>query len=215
MKERPILFSAPMIHAILEGRKTQTRRVIRPSRCVRAGGFYNDRWLVRPHPEGGFWATDGGQGMKPLLGCGGGFPCPYGVPGDTLWVRETFVSGTMNGGRDRWVRYRADDPTDLPPDTKWKPSIFMPRWASRITLEVAGVRVEQIQDISESDAIAEGITDPAEIDHLRKMTEAVGLQYCPHKMAYSELWDELNDERGFGWDANPWVFVIEFRVAKQ
>lgn len=194
MKERPILFSGEMVRAILAGRKTQTRRVIRQRDLDRMEG------LMLHDSEAEMW-------------------CPYGRVSDRLWVRETFSPGTLaieNKEADN-ICYRAgkcpcgDEGKYHWHGTKWKPSIFMPRWASRITLEIVSVRVERIQDISESDAKAEGITNPAEIAHLRAITEKAGLQYCPHKMAYSELWDELNEERGFGWDVNPWVWAIEFR----
>lgn len=164
MKERPIIFSGPMVRALLAGTKTQTRRICKLE--VRAG---------MPEPE---WAS--------LLKC-----CPYGQPGLKLWVRETFRE--CNGTEKR-IDYRAT--TDVPnPNANWRPSIFMPRAASRITLEIMSVRVERLRDISEADAMAEG----------------VGIQ-CESPMAvmeYSLLWESIN---GAGsWDANPWVWVVSFK----
>lgn len=201
MKERPILFSAPMVRALLAGTKTQTRRVMSEKHC---------------------WHFIEATGDLAL--------CPYGRPGDRLWVRETWVpdppiddswaSTAWNGcGRTvseiperfhhpRFCNYAADW---LHGPIRWTPSIHMPRWASRITLEVTDVRVERLQSISESDAIAEGIeikfdgqgnplTFGGTIDALR-----------PHaaREAYRALWESIN---GLGsWDANPWVWVVEFR----
>ena len=171
MKERPILFSAPMVRALLAGTKTQTRRIIKPQHLA----FFN-------------------QDAAAMLSDWNERPLPYGQPGDRLWVRETFGHFECNQHFKPGcnVYYRADgNCLELEP---WRPSIHMPRWASRITLEITSVRVERLQDISEADAIAEGVyTDPA----------------CPAYDAYAQLWDEIN---GLGsWEANPWVWVIEFR----
>lgn len=160
MKERPILFSGPMVRAILDGRKTQTRRVVKPRQ-----GMLDD------------WT---------------GLPCPYGKPGDRLWVRETCYFEQPHGE----VIYRADPGSEkaLDPEftgLRWRPSIHMPRWASRITLEIVNVRVERLQDIRVDDARAEGVTAKWPVHGFRN------------------LWQSIN---GFGsWDANPWVWVVEFR----
>ena len=137
-KERPILCSAPDVMAILDGRKTQTRRIMKPQP--------NRTWPdeVTPH-----WSVGGN---RTLPGASNPLRCPYGVPGDRLWVREAWR--LPDGAPKGWVDYRADDTRD---GFKWKPSIHMPRWASRITLEVTDVRVERLQDISEADAMAEGV----------------------------------------------------------
>ena len=174
MKERPIIFSAPMVRAILDGRKTQTRRVVK-SETV----------------------GDSGE-IVPLLG-----RCPYGQPGDTLYVKETWFSDARVQKASGWepiIHYRSD--CELP--VKWRPSIFMPRWASRITLEVTGIRVEKLQDISEEDAKAEGMTlrNPRDIsgDHGNAgylISEFMG------------LWESINGPGS--WDANPWVWIVEFR----
>ena len=179
--ERPILFSAPMVRAILAGTKTQTRRMV------------NAKWSAR---------------------------CPYGQPGDRLWVRETWqaVNGNDRARHivthprpDRgWLEYAATPRLDEPA-YKWRPSIFMPRWASRITLEVTGVRVQRLHDISEADARAEGIDfDPGEGGTFH----VAGLAGCGSDSAvdaYRKLWEAINGLRS--WAANPWVWVVEFKNA--
>ena len=168
MTERPILFNGPMVRAILDGRKTMTRRI------VKAGT--RDDWNA----------------------------CPYGVIGDRLWVRETW---RCFGGREYEYQqhqpsiiYRADDgPTHN--EGGWRPSIFMPRWASRITLEITGVRVERLQDISEADAEAEGCTG----DHRADRDSDAAQEF-------RSLWNQINGKRA-SWDSNPWVWVVEFRRA--
>lgn len=153
--ERPILFSGPMVRAILEGRKTMTRRVANP--------------------------------MKAL-------PCPYGVPGDLLWVREAWALTDQAGDHitDARVVYRATDPDwETMEGWKWRPSIFMPRWAARIWLRIVSRRLERLQQITGEDAYREG---------------------CEYRNDFPVLWDELNAKRGVGWETNPWVWVIEFAL---
>lgn len=200
MNEKPILFSGEMVRAILEGRKTQTRRVVKPK------GVSNDvaQWLHS-------------------MAKGVDMPCPYGQPGDQLWVRETWKCEELDSGLDG-VRYRADDDFRAIENTqeasdawcdaqrdggKWRPSIFMPRWASRINLDIVNVRVERVQNISSLDAKAEGVSgvwkNPPENE---KYYRRVLLN--PYVANYSVLWDEINGPRGFGWDVNPWVWVVEF-----
>ena len=192
MKESPILFSAPMVRALLAGTKTQTRRIFKPDRMTwDANGRYTTYAM-----RGGELSTTGSGPFKPSSWL---HYCPYGQPGDRLWVRETFAR--IDGQTRPWIEtdYQATyTHGDRLGDTlgikkRWTPSIHMPRHASRITLEVTGVRVERLQDISEADAIAEGVyTDPA----------------CPAYDAYAQLWDEIN---GLGsWEANPWVWVVGF-----
>ena len=176
MKERPILFAGPMVRALVDGSKTQTRRACKLN--VRDG---------MPEPE---WAS--------LLLC-----CPFGQPGDRLWVRENGwqrppwrTPKMMREGADTWERYYYDADGITDHDVaffkecgfKRRPSIRMPRRASRITLKVTGVRVERLQDISEADALAEGVcTGPS----------------CPAYDAYEALWGQLNGPGS--WAANPWV----------
>jgi hypothetical protein len=188
MKERPILFSGEMVRAILDGRKTQTRRVIKPQLKVidLDGGFgWYERYNYKNHEH---------LSIDELL-----IMCPYGVPGDLLWVRETWCL------RPEGYGYRADnEPANNP--RKWGPSIYMPRQASRITLQVVGVRVERLQEIGESDAQAEGVVPlPSPVSSPESAWR--GLRYVPD---FSMLWNDINAARGFSWNANPWVWVVEF-----
>lgn len=228
MKERPILFSAPMVKAILDGRKTQTRRVVKPQpptpEAVHKLAGIDYGWIApkspRPEwrPDGPVWAVRELMGMEPML------RCPYGQPGNRLWVRETwqaFFDDEIASDRPRgpqhtmgiparpdrksFVFYRADgEVTDHPEHGKarWMPSIFLPRKYSRITLEITGVRVERLQDISTEDCIAEGITTTLR-DH-----DAV----CDLRDQFRELWQSINGPDS--WDANPWVWVVEFKAVQ-
>lgn len=198
MTERPILFSASMVRAVLAGTKTQTRRVVKPQP-------ENDP--AKHHPIVPY--NNGRGGWNWVLeatghGTGDPFPCPYGKPGDRLWVREAWgLDQADNGGDRHWCRfvYRADpgaQALDNGTPVPWKPSIHMPRRASRITLEVTGVRVERLQAISASDAISEGIPrgGPENPDGIEQRE-------------YRALWESINGQGS--WDANPWVWVVEFR----
>ena len=192
MTDRPILFSGEMVRAILEGRKTQTRRVIvsRGYQLRVIDGVVETN-LGSPNGEFRKW-----------LGIS-----PYGVVGDRLWVRETWAqlceADELTGKCD--IAYRADDwPEDEPgPDYikgTWRPSIFMPRWASRITLEIERISVQRVQDIGDDSCEAEGVSlaNASIPGYLRKR--------------FQTLWDSINAKRGFGWNVNPWVWVIEFRM---
>ncbi|HDR8948346.1 TPA: hypothetical protein QDA71_005404 [Burkholderia vietnamiensis] len=211
MKERPVLFSGAMVRAILEGRKTQTRRVMKHQPPAEACDVFT---FHHPDPRTHYWGFDG---WSLLDWCQ---PCPYGEIGHRLYVRETWQHSNHPFGpyeSDCLVFYRADyldDPlgADLErsPDgirRQWRPSIHMPRAASRITLEITGVRVERLQSISESDARTEGVT--IEEHHMRGY--CAGAYRPPSIRAFHDLWDSLNVARGHGWDMNPWVWVIEFR----
>lgn len=190
MKARPMLMSAPMVRAILAGNKTQTRRVVKPQPQRVDGGV--------PFGDAPDWAH-----AEP--GCAV-MRCPYGKPGDRLWVRETWnTSANVLPPISEPYIYAADlGPTGVSRwAASWKPSIHMPRAASRITLEVTGVRVERVQDISVADAIAEGVN--IHPDHHSKPRESI---YSPVQ-AYRDLWESIN---GTGsWEANPWVWVVEFK----
>ncbi len=208
--EHPILFTAPMVRAILAGEKVQTRRV------------------AKPQPIGcGVKVV--AEELTTLLN-----RCPYGKPGHTLWVKETFQIESNEGiesateypppfkdDRPTWrykdaegnacweqCHYAATDPKpELVLDDDllgWRPSIFMPRWASRIQLEVTQVRLERVQAISHADVLAEGVR--WEGDPGGRTNRQVGLA------TYEELWNKINSKRGYGWAMNPWVFVIEFKV---
>lgn len=196
MKERPILFSAPMVRAILDGTKTQTRRIVKHPAAEGKSGW---------HPTTTGWQYLPGGSERPV--------CPYGRPGDRLWVRETHAPAADCWGA--WERRMCMDSTGPAPIIhyqadggdpfieRWRPSIHMPRWASRINLEITSVRVERLQDISEADAIAEGISKSD-----RTGGWLPGNCAAP-EWAYRELWEQIN---GAGsWEANPWVWVVEFR----
>ncbi len=196
MRERPILFSAPMVRAILDGRKSQTRRICKGQRELSsAADFRFDE-------------------------------CPYGQPGDRLWVKEAYrlcAEADQVKARDTDSAYRvwreADQPHQ-PGAGKLRPSIFMPRWASRITLEITGVRVERLQAMSSSEAEAEGVFrvdigsgyPPKFGANAFTWADAVEQQAECHgdpRLAYRDLWEQIN---GTGaWNANPWVWVVEFR----
>jgi hypothetical protein len=187
MRERPILFNGDMVRAILEGRKTVTRR------AVKSDLIQSDRAPLETSPgRFHFW-------------CSGEHASPFGAPGDRLWVRETWAPGATR------TMYRAGcNPCYLPPSGRWKPSIHMPRSASRILLEVTAVRVERLQDITEERAKAEGVRA---IDGMKWHTleeAAAGIPMRDHTAldAFSALWECINGEGS--WAANPWVWVIEF-----
>ena len=184
MKERPILFSAPMVRAILGGRKTQTRRVVKCDGIDLAGPCGN-RLTGDTFLAGRDWV-----GNHAIL------RCPYGERGDRLWVRETWAP--MPGGpitAQNGVIYRADSDSIW----TWRPSIHMPRWASRITLEITAIRVERLQDISAEDCIAEGIST-----QLREH-DAI----CDLQSKYKALWQSIHGPGS--WEANPFVWVLEFK----
>jgi len=213
MKERPILFSGAMVRALLDGSKTQTRRVVKDlppweiTEIVPSAGGCG-RWL----PNG---PAPSGRGMA----SGHWRPCPYGQPGDRLWVRETWAPHPDFPETVRRGVYRADPECeyDVP---RWCPSIHMPRWANRILLEIVSVRVERLNDCSRKDAIAEGIH---RYEHVWRDSEyplddvayepvmgAPTRYSCPIQ-AYQALWENIN---GAGsWDVNPWVWVVEFKRA--
>lgn len=201
MKARPILFSAPMVHALLAGTKTQTRRAVKPQAdSIERHDGYPDEWSP--------WK--GGERGASIL-------CPYGAPGERLFVRETGwqrperSARDMREGADTWrpYEYDADGLTEADHEQlkawgwKRRPSIHMPRAYSRITLEVTGVRVERLQEISEADAMAEGVN----------WEEFAGLARFTARKLYGELWETIN---GAGsWAANPWVWVVEFKRLAQ
>lgn len=204
MKERPILFSGPMVRAILNGQKTQTRRICKPQPVADPkflGGFYlpakqADIAIGAPHVHEA---------------------CRYGQPGDRLWVRETFVQGYDEDPETGMLQQYDEDGSRLPMKTwyratgeidwadddgyevpvPWRPSIHMPRALCRIVLEITGVRVERLQDISDADALAEGVD--------RTNTSIPG--YACER--FQTLWQSINGPES--WAANPWVWVIEFK----
>lgn len=227
MTEHPILFSAPMIRAVLDGRKTQTRRIIKPQ-PPKWGGYPQEidpgwyEWVDRDVDS---------DTLRHWPSYERALRCPYGQAGDVLWVRETFFAWgrwetrfNAKKARDEWhfidmtlecghqYAYAADGwnyapyrRTAGPMPAWWKrPAIFMPRHASRITLRIKSVRVERVQDISAADALAEGVN--VHLDHHDKPSTS---RYSP-VAAFRDLWDGLNAKRGAGWDTNPFVWRIEF-----
>jgi hypothetical protein len=226
IKERAILFTGPMIRAILDDRKTQTRRVVKLSEL--GGGEYWTEFWQPDYPqdykiESGTWlgnsiidTFDGRQTNEHVIG-----KCPYGAVGDRLWVKETFKMITARGDSKAVVitkedySYHAVTMTekfiDKYPmsDEKWRPSIFMPRWASRITLEVTGVKVERLQDITEEDAIAEGVfTNAQAIEKLGLPADTRLNGSAVDK--YRIVWESINNKT-YPWVNNPWVWCISFR----
>ena len=196
--EKPILFSAPMVRAILEGKKTQTRRVVKPTQSTpRVAPLRMEPWLIDGEQETDDHGLPCWAGYHPdYPGEAKWFSCPYGGVGDHLWVRETWNcidTGRLTQRQD-WVRYRATDGEEM----YWRPSIHMPRWASRLTLEITGVRVERVQDITHDDAVAEGCY------------EVEGRSWG--RLGFSQLWDSINAKRGYSWEANPWVWCVGFAV---
>lgn len=216
---RPILFSGPMVMAILDGRKTQTRRIIKPR---------PPEWINKLH--GGELSKRAPYDLEDDegRGCGSGFQddrggyyrVPYGLPGDRLWVREAWCHAADDNGRFKYTadgdldntccHYRADgyevchiDGEETKaglPRSPWCPSIHMPRWASRITLEITGVRVERLNEISQPDIAKEGI-DCHPTSNMRSQAEYQG--------KFRSLWESINGAES--WIANPWVWVVEFK----
>lgn len=204
MKARPILFSAPMIRALLAGSKTQTRRIAKPrgsSRPSLLDGQWSDSYVL--HPENREWLMS---------------DCPYGQPGDLLWVRET--CGTGGYFPLPWA-YRADG--NEYPGERWTPAIHMPRRASRLTLRITEVRVQRLQDISEDDAQAEGVDSdsadgifyyvPGILPHSITAVEPTCREGdAPRRNCFANLWRHINGPDS--WTANQWVWALTFEVIK-
>lgn len=200
VKERPIIFNAEMVRAIQDDRKTQTRRIIKPKEFGPSDTKGYD-WNFRDKRM--LWND---VSTKYILD-----RCPYGIPGDRLWVRETWC---LDYQGDRY-HYKADghdinlytyEGVLVPGRSPWKPSIHMPRSLSRITLEITNVRVEMVQDISLDDCIAEGVGGNFKLGTYDPQ------EPCPEPdELFSDLWDSINAKKGFGWDVNPGVRVIEFK----
>lgn len=223
-RERPILFSAPMVRAILDGRKTQTRRIVKNPEWT--GCLTGDC----PHDR----QADCDAALAAL--------CPYGAPGDRLWVREAWavkrhephlpherdyqdlLSPTIrylaDGAERRIEGDRAGFGCYHGPVEKGRPSIHMPRWASRILLEIVEIRVERLQDISTVDVLAEGApVDHSHRDHTQDgsnpvmcLTENAWTSQTPRAW-FHRLWEQINGEGS--WDANPWAWVVDFRRVAQ
>lgn len=205
MRERPILFSAPMVRAILAGKKTQTRRIVKPRDIAWHRGCGEKDFET----IGGFREKLAYLTKFPGVSVGI-LKDRYGIPGDRLWVRECwglFDSQPSDGPDRAHVFYRATDGDrrDLRYQL-WRPSIHMPRWASRITLEVVAVRVERLQEISRVDAIAEGA--PESHPSIDRVSMDFGFPDFSRSW-FAQLWQEINGPES--WSANPWVWVVEFK----
>lgn len=234
-KERPILFSGEMVRAILDGRKTQTRRVCKIQPML--ANFSDGPMAKGRYPKD--WDEEDLAYFVETF-------CPYGSPGTRLWVRETWADYTEFVSLDPddmvplpegygCIAYKSDmevrqygvtlrEPEDWKADRdhkiRWRPSIHMPRWASRLTLEVTDVRVERVQDIGIYDIAAEGLdisglvagfeveSDYAPGDSPQDFVDAA-------REEFQELWDSINAKRGYGWDTNPWVWVVEFKRVEE
>lgn len=225
MSERPILFSGPMIRAILGGRKTQTRRVVDLSEFGPSGTpGYDWTWRgqapvksiaqQRRYP-GGCWQDVSNDRLMGL--------CPYGQPGDFLWVREKFQ--LVRQVAEDWytapptipivvpdaglfeVRYSATYDHDQPKNSAcgWRPSIHMPKWAARLWLRITDVRVERLHPMLDADARAEGIRQ-----YVVSGPDPDGRSYQDWVTPFKELWDSINAKRGYSWESNPWVWVVAF-----
>ena len=212
MKNRGILFSAPMVRAILDGTKTQTRRVVNVPRMEKIGpassdtpedfGFYAEGkrfsgWMVLARGIKSRGATNNDDAS---------IPCPYGEPGDRLWGRETWG---MHFGK---LLYRADfGPQSYEYDAKgWKSSIHMPRALSRLLFDLQGVRCERVQGITEADAQTEGVECGLSWSRVYPGTGAARIRES-FREAFARLWNEINGKRGLGWAHNPWVWALSIQ----
>lgn len=229
LKSRPLLFSAPMITALLDGRKSQTRRIVKPQPYSNGFRFDGDDFLCHnDYLPPSAMLMDIGHGKSRYTTSdieGWESSCPYGQNDEFLWVRETWRTdgpqSECTGPSD--VRFAASVDEAEWAISKWKPSIFMPRWASRITLRITDVRVERLHEITEANAIAEGVefesADPPFYYlpgiHPHSIT-AVGVEESgsvPHAVrSYAKLWDHINGS-GY-WARNDWVWVISFATIK-
>ncbi len=227
MKERPILFKSEMVNAILAGRKTQTRRILKPKYSVATFYDYlpNDEYPYYMRRQDAVWDS-----FKTMAELAGKY-CPHGTIGDRLWVRETWADVNTESGpgfafRAGGIHFCTDDayPVDYSrypgmqfsmwygdlergeDGHNWRPSIFMPRWASRLTLEITEVRVQRLQDITEADILAEGVT----VDLAAKMTGTPWSDLPTLHHAWAALWDHINYEKA-PYESNPYVWALTFR----
>ena len=209
MKERGMIFNAEMVRAILDGRKTQTRRIMKPqpTPCtLQKGGHWwpSNVFKTMLHIEEEMQNGKGGWGG--LVGDA----CPFGNVGDRIWVRETWARYNIDQDSHD-MAYRATTPEDWPEEGRWRPSIHMPRWASRITLEITGVRVERLQNISDEDVDAEGFAGDYPTSALPELFpgEPSDWSHLSMRDCYGVLWQSIYGEDS--WQSNPWVWVIDFR----
>lgn len=215
-----ILFSGPMIRALLSGQKTQTRRLVKLNGHDGVQADHAPWRLVhgpRPGHKKPCWAWQHTKTISRVIT----EPCPYGVPGDLLRVRETWAAGACADGLSpselyapTWLKdngglwYRADEtqhPGLVSPRGRWRPSIHMPKWASRISLEIVSIRVERLQEISEDDACAEGTREPS-------VAALIGGGDVTERRVFSRLWEKINGKGS--WESNPWVWALTFKRVK-
>jgi hypothetical protein len=221
IKERPILFSAPMVRAILEGRKTVTRRPVKVQPFDISWSRHDHRIEYTAGRAENGDEIDGSHAYSTRSGGEWSAKCPYGQPGDRLWVREAWAADAQLDAiaprklsKGEPIRYPADGFThtagcSMISPGRGRPSIHMPRWASRILLEITAVRVERLQAISRSDIRAEGLECPPDL-----ASDDVSPNYRDwYPAAWRDLWESIN---GAGaWDTNPWVWVVEFKRVRQ
>ncbi len=191
VKMKPIIFSTAMVKAILENRKRHTRRVVKPQPPDSAPRTIDCHWL-----EDGYGFFDEERDYK----------CPYGTPGDILWVRETWLENAPSGVSKYFYKAEAPEEVILQAKAfgyKWRPPIFMPKEAARLFLKVLSVRVERLQEITSIDALAEGTSEP----YACRSQSGYDFEM---RVQFKELWDSIYEKRGDGWSTNPYVWVIEF-----
>ncbi len=205
--EHPILFNSDMVKAILDGRKTQTRRIAKlPEKWHRGFGAFEN------NPNGAEeFVIHGDCGIKTIY-------CPYGTVGDLLWVRETLQMACCEDVESFYYCATGNQLERFPETGEerkwfWKqgvgekiPSIHMPKWAARIWLKITDIRVERVRDISLEDIQAEGI----DLRNDLVFPESVLLRFLKHQIRFKGLWNSINAKRGYGWDVNPWVWAITF-----
>ena len=228
MKERGMIFNAEMVRAILDGRKTQTRRImkVQPSEGFTPMNMslepdYKARWYTPGIVDKDGYLQPASKEVFGVSNENEGYSCPFGAVGDRIWVRETSglqVRRDALGGTGEFRVYRASNPDAIRFTTasgkdypiKWTPSIHMPRWASRITLEITDVRVERLNDISEGGATAEGVPPAGSLlpDYPGTFLTPKG-DFATAKVAFQRLWESIYGEEN--WQDNPWVWVIEFK----
>ena len=216
MKQRPIIFNTEMVKAILDGRKTQTRRILK----VPKNGRIKPGTVVHSNGVISICFDQSGCAEWKML------KCPHGKIGEHLWVRETWATekycdnkkpSELHGIETIWFLSDGDyNGIGTHTQGKTRPSIFMPRWASRINLEITDIRVERVQDIKERDCEAEGIEVAESIgDYAGTLwtarTGKATFSFFDAQSAFQYLWDSINAKRGYGWESNPHVWIIEFK----
>lgn len=232
MSEKGLLCCGEMVRAFLDERKIQTRRVIKPQpKACNHAAYVEAEWNNEPsaficdEKDDGWYCHYCGNGCNPM---GIGFKCPYGKVGDLLWVRESichignmyddskegdFALVEYKDGTQREIKFEDNPPSELwwgqTHNPVWKSPIYMPKWAARIWLEIIGIRVERVQEINEKDAMAEGVCPENLMED-----ESDGLGYQRYRFSFKNLWNKLNSKRGFGWEKNPWVWVLEVKKVR-